>query len=244
MDEPELTQADLATNAETWKHIDLVMQLLANAQIELMRRQFTHDRSKLTTPEVSTFTEYTPKLAGSTYGSEEYKQFLQGMKPALDHHYSKNRHHPEFHAKGSSKKVSQMFAQIEKLERLIGSGLDDSVVEVLKEQIKFLQDEIKVSTSRVSNMNLFDLLEMLIDWYAATKRHNDGNIYRSVEINRDRFDMSDQLARIFLNTIPWIQVNEFDRYRNQADLEYELFLKTNHIDRGTFLAQRDWKKDP
>jgi Rad3-related DNA helicase len=242
MNDPELTQAELATNAETWKHINLVMQLLASAQIELMRRQFTHDRSKLATPEVSTFTEYTPKLTESTYGSDEYKQFLQGMKPALDHHYSKNRHHPEFHAKGNSKKVSEMLAQIDKLERLMGSN--DELDEVLKEQIKFLENEVKASTSRVSNMNLFDLLEMLIDWYAATKRHNNGDIYRSVEVNRDRFDMSDQLVQIFLNTIPWIQVNEFDRYRNQADLEYELFLKTNHIDGGTFLSQRDWKKDP
>jgi len=37
----------------------------------------------------------TPKLAGSTYGSEEYKAFLGQMKPALDHHYAVNDHHPE-----------------------------------------------------------------------------------------------------------------------------------------------------
>lgn len=230
MNEPELTQPEQATNAETWKHIDLVMQLLAGAQIELMRRQFTHDRSKLAPPEVSTFTEYTPKLAASTYGSDEYKQFLHEMKPALDHHYAKNRHHPEFHAEGYSDKVSKMFAQIDKLERLIGdeqlwgmltASSKLEVIETLKEQIKFLEDEIKASTSRVSSMNLFDLLEMLIDWYAATKRHNDGNIHRSIEINRDRFNMSDQLVQIFLNTVPWIQSNRFDKDRTQADLEPE-----------------------
>jgi hypothetical protein len=225
MDELNIDQK--ATNAETWKHIDLVMQLLAAAQIELMRRQFTHDRSKLLSPEVSTFTEYTPKLAGSTYGSTEYKQFLQEMKPALDHHYAKNRHHPEFHAKGYSEKVSKMFAQIEKLERMISdeeylSTLVDSskidIVNTLQEQVKFLKEQIKISTSRVSSMNLFDLLEMIIDWLAATKRHNDGDIQKSIEINGVRFDMSDQLVQIFYNTVPWIESNEFSKYQTQADL--------------------------
>ena len=30
-----------------------------------------------------------------TYGSDEYKACLTEMKPALDHHYAANRHHPE-----------------------------------------------------------------------------------------------------------------------------------------------------
>lgn len=92
----DLTEQQLATNAATWDHIDLVMKLLASAQIELMRRQFTHDRSKLRPPEVEAFTEWTPKLRASTYGSDEYKATLAAMKPALDHHYAHNRHHPEF----------------------------------------------------------------------------------------------------------------------------------------------------
>ena len=34
------------------------------------------------------------------YGSDEYKEFLAGMKPALDHHYAENRHHPEHFENG------------------------------------------------------------------------------------------------------------------------------------------------
>jgi hypothetical protein len=36
---------------------------------------------------------------------------------------------------------------------------------------------------------------------AATLRHKDGDIRRSVEINQKRFGYSDELKRIFLNTI-------------------------------------------
>ena len=46
------------------------------------------------------FDEYTPKLKHCTYGSEEYKSFLAGLKPALDIHYKNNRHHPEHFANG------------------------------------------------------------------------------------------------------------------------------------------------
>jgi len=34
-------------------------------------------------------------LGQTVYGSSEYKQLLVEVKPAIDHHYSKNRHHPE-----------------------------------------------------------------------------------------------------------------------------------------------------
>ena len=42
----------------------------------------------------------TPKLKSSTYGSEEYKKFLEELKPALDNHYKENRHHPEHFENG------------------------------------------------------------------------------------------------------------------------------------------------
>lgn len=57
----------------------------------------------------------------------------------------------------------------------------------------------------IADMDLFALIEMLIDWYAATKRHNDGDINKSIEINQDRFGYSDELKAIFYNTINTIQ---------------------------------------
>ena len=39
-------------------------------------------------------------MRDSTYGSEEYNQFLKDLKPALDHHYGVSRHHPEHFPNG------------------------------------------------------------------------------------------------------------------------------------------------
>lgn len=53
----------------------------------------------------------------------------------------------------------------------------------------------------IKDMNLIDLVEMLVDWKAASERHNDGNIRKSIEINGERFNMSPDLIRIFENSV-------------------------------------------
>lgn len=55
--------------------------------------------------------------------------------------------------------------------------------------------------SPMAQMNLFDILELFCDWWASSKRHDDGDIRRSIEINQKRFGMSDDLTEIFLNTV-------------------------------------------
>jgi hypothetical protein len=152
-----LTVEQQAVNYETMRHIELVRNLIDRIIVELLERAKKHDQSKLKSPEVALFTEFTEKLRKMTYGSTEYEQCRAAMGPALDHHYATNRHHPE-HFKG---------------------GIDD--------------------------MNLVDLLEMLCDWKAASTRHNDGNIRRSIEVNGNRFGMSPQLIRIFENSVPLVE---------------------------------------
>lgn len=53
----------------------------------------------------------------------------------------------------------------------------------------------------IDGMNLFDLIEMILDWKAASERHNNGDIRKSLEINTERFDISPQLRKILENTI-------------------------------------------
>lgn len=85
---------------DTEAHIERVETLLIEFAAELMNRGEEHDASKLKSPEKDLFDEYTPKLKDCTYGSEEYKAFLAGLKPALDHHYANNSHHPEHYPDG------------------------------------------------------------------------------------------------------------------------------------------------
>lgn len=52
----------------------------------------------------------------------------------------------------------------------------------------------------INGMDLFDIFEMLLDWKAATERTKDGDIYKSIKVNHERFKMSEQLVVIFENT--------------------------------------------
>ena len=85
---------------DTLTHINVVRGFLEGVQVDLEMRAARHDASKLVSPEVEVFDEYTPKLKGSTYGSPEYAEFLEGMGAGLRHHYDANDHHPEHFENG------------------------------------------------------------------------------------------------------------------------------------------------
>lgn len=137
---------------DTRAHIARVQELVDQFAAAAMLVVREHDMSKMSDAEKPIFDEFTPKLKGSTYGSEEYKGFLASMKPALDHHYAQNRHHPEHFPDG------------------------------------------------VDGMTLFDLIEMYCDWKAATERHANGSMEKSIQHNAGRFKIGQQLTSIFENT--------------------------------------------
>ncbi len=60
----------------------------------------------------------------------------------------------------------------------------------------------------LDGMTLMDLIEMICDWLAATRRHADGDIRRSIEVNQERFDYDNQLKRILHNTIDVLLVSD------------------------------------
>ncbi len=53
----------------------------------------------------------------------------------------------------------------------------------------------------INGMTLTDLVEMIADWKAATLRHDDGDIIKSLAFNKERFGISEQLYEILRNTI-------------------------------------------
>ena len=141
---------------DTRKHINRVGLYLAIVQGFLSKRADLHDASKLLPPEKECFDEITPLLKNTTYGSQEYKDTLNRMRPAIEHHQKNNRHHPEYFENG------------------------------------------------IAGMNLIDLVEMICDWKAASERHADGDIYKSLEINMKRFGIEPQLLSILKNTVDWL----------------------------------------
>lgn len=136
---------------DTHDHISKVQEAMADVRNRLRLRALRHDASKLAEPEKELYDILTPRLRGLTYGSDEYKANLAELRPALDHHYANNSHHPEHHPDG------------------------------------------------IAGMDLLDIVEMLCDWRAAGMRHANGDMARSLEINRDRFGIEPQLYAILCN---------------------------------------------
>lgn len=328
------------SKAETLEHMRTLAFILHGVIRELLHRIEIHDIGKLAPEEKDIFDEFTPKLKHSTYGSDEYKQFLKDMKSALDHHYATNRHHAEFNEShmewrpiagyeghyeinnlgdvrsldrvvdrpGRGDKVTKkghllkcnttpkgyIRVQLTKdgksknwmVHRLVAltflenpnnkpevnhrdgikgnndarnlewssasenlqhaydnemrpcyvvhcPDLDITTIGVRKmadalqergvtiegSRIYNVMDEggkvdgltfeatpLTVHTrSRISWMNLVDLIEMMCDWYAATKRHGNGDLMKSVDINQERFGYGDELKQIFINTARYLQ---------------------------------------
>lgn len=89
------------STVDTLLHKKRVNGLLLQACAEFMKRAQHHDDSKLQDPEKSFFdSSKTPKLAGLTYGTANYEESRRIIKPALDHHYAHNSHHPEHYKEG------------------------------------------------------------------------------------------------------------------------------------------------
>lgn len=86
------------SRADTLIHSQRVGELLGTVIKDLLDRSYCHDRSKMEPPERETFDKYT--LATLTFGTAGYYACLEEMRPALEHHYAQNRHHPQAHADG------------------------------------------------------------------------------------------------------------------------------------------------
>lgn len=71
----------------------------------------------------------------------------------------------------------------------------------------------------IYGMTLLDLLEMLCDWKAASMRHSDGDIFKSLEINQERFGYSNELKKILFNTIKYIETMNVKHKANESQLD-------------------------
>ena len=61
-------------------------------------------------------------------------------------------------------------------------------------------------TAGLHDMNLIDIIEMLCDWKAASERHYDGDIYKSIKINQERFGYGDELKSILIKTAKYLNM--------------------------------------
>jgi len=138
----------------TLKHKFFVFVYLVNFCIKLIWRGIIHDYSKFSFYESKSYGRYLPEFKKVKYGSQEYNNILKKFQPAIDHHYSFNRHHPQHFEAG------------------------------------------------YISMNLLDIVEMFFDWKAASrKKIGTGSLDKSLDINIERFKMSEDIVRIMKNSL-------------------------------------------
>lgn len=182
----------MSTNYDSMKdtetHILSVAQKLNLIAYLLTERAGRHDASKLQEPEKSAFDHMGRKKFAINYDSEEYKAALAQLQTALAHHYEVNTHHPQHWPKPASDEIEEIRAYAESLDPLDPAK-------------RWLSAYLAERESRINGMSLLDVLEMFTDWKAAGEDYKDGNITQSLEVNKERFGISDQLFAILQNTV-------------------------------------------
>lgn len=97
--EPAVFKTKGEVESRVIEHREDVSITLSRVAEDLKRRGDQHDESKLHPPE-SKFLPTALKLGGVPYLSDEYKRIVEEIKPATDHHFKVNPHHPEHHQNG------------------------------------------------------------------------------------------------------------------------------------------------
>lgn len=182
---------------DTKEHIARVQEIMGRCVEIIERRAAVHDASKLG-PEEKPFFDDAQELKSLTYGSPEYKAALLKLKPALDHHYKVNSHHPE-HYDLYECDCGNVYRRHEVQPWHPDSDLRWCPACYPNGYPGFFETAL-IKKPGIGRMNLFDLLEMICDWKAATERHADGNLLKSFEINKDRFEISSELLEILIST--------------------------------------------
>ncbi len=85
------------SRADTLAHIHRVRDRIGVFVSEMLARPRAHDASKLEEPDKAVLDRVLPLLDGVAYGSPEYEAVVASARPALEHHYRRNSHHPEHH---------------------------------------------------------------------------------------------------------------------------------------------------
>lgn len=131
-------------------------------------------------------------------------QVRQFMAQILHNLSGRSLHHDESKLQEPEK---SMYDEYTPLLRNLTYGSDEykkclaNMGEALQHHYKENSHHPEHKENGIDGMSLLDLMEMLADWKAASMRHANGDMGKSMEINRERFGISEQLYEIIQNTV-------------------------------------------
>ncbi len=138
-------------------HISKVQENLSQIRAILEARGIAHDRTKFLAIEFDAFVEARSKFKEANYGSLEYQEYIDMIRPSIDHHHANNRHHTAFYKNG------------------------------------------------FSDMNLFDILEMLADWEAASRRNPGLSFADSLPKAFERYSIPSNVQKHIVATLKYLK---------------------------------------
>lgn len=82
------------------EHKELVAHYLNRITHELALRGIHHDDSKFSDEEYEAYSKLAKECAEVPFGSSEHKSIVRKYRPAVEHHFAANPHHPDYHEAG------------------------------------------------------------------------------------------------------------------------------------------------
>jgi hypothetical protein len=155
---PLMEEQKYDSSPDTIKHIVRVQELMMACKDNLITRAVRHDASKLESPEKEILDEFTPKLRGLTYGSDEYRGCMDNMRVMIDHHYAKNSHHPESKPNGingmSLLDLLEMLCDWKAAGERLADGSMERSLRVNRERFKISDQLYEVLENTVKELGL------------------------------------------------------------------------------------------
>jgi hypothetical protein len=133
----------------TLKHKSLLMAYLLRFCAKLIWRGVIHDYSKFTLFEGRSYGKYLPEFKKAKYGTKEYDAILVKFQPAIDHHYARNRHHPQHYTEGYTGMnlldLTEMFFdwKVASMKK-IGTGSLDKSLLINAKRFNMSEDIVKI----------------------------------------------------------------------------------------------------
>lgn len=152
------------------RHRAYLADVMGRVARAVEQRAQIHDLSKLQDDEFEGFSRIHAAARIHKFGSPEYAEGLRQERPTIDLHFSRNRHHPE------RPKLMGEAAEV-------GRGMPD--------------DYTYWAARDGAAMNFLDVIEMVCDWWAASKGYDDARPWsETVKLNlaqKEKYLSSEQL---------------------------------------------------
>ena len=125
------------------------MTYLTRFALKLIWRGIIHDYSKFSIFEGMSYGEFIPEFKNVKYGTPEYDVILKKFQPAIDHHYTYNKHHPQHFENGytdmSLLDLTEMFFDWKAAsKKKIGTGSLEKSLPINAKRFDMSEDIVKI----------------------------------------------------------------------------------------------------